>query len=57
MKLRISAVLLATVGLVHSVEIMGEEYPNVQLVKDERGPGMPFLHKPIKALLGKQLLN
>jgi hypothetical protein len=36
---------------------MGEEYPNVQLVKDERGPGMPFLHKPIKALLGKQLLN
>ena len=45
--IRISVLLAMGLALSNSFDIADYE-----LVSDDRGPGMPFLHKPAKLLLG-----
>jgi len=50
MKLIISLLLI---GHISAVNILGYDFPAIQLLDDERGPGMPYLHTETKVKLGR----
>ena len=49
MKLIISLLLI---GHISAASILGYDFPAIQLLDDERGPGMPYLHTETKVKLG-----
>jgi hypothetical protein len=54
---RLTVVCLISALSQAAVNIMGLELPNVELIEDKRGAGMPFMHESPKALLGKNITS